>query len=77
MKRILTGLLASAISMIPTWAVEDNNPCTHEWGDTQYECNTWISETEHDYLPCSSATVAAVEAAAKSANGYGRQVSAL
>ena len=71
MKRILIGLLASAISMIPAWAVEDNNPCTHEWGDTQYECNTWISETEHDYLPCSSATVAAVEAAAKSATDTG------
>ena len=71
MKRILIGLLASAISIIPAWAVEDNNPCTHEWGDTQYECNTWISETEHDYLPCSSATVAAVEAAAKSATDTG------
>lgn len=71
MKRILIGLLASAISMISTWAVEDNNPCTHEWGTEQYECNTWISETEHDYLPCSSATVAAVEAAAKSATDTG------
>ena len=25
MKRILIGLLASAIYMIPAWAVEDNN----------------------------------------------------
>lgn len=30
MKRILIGLLASAISMIPAWAVEDNNPCQHK-----------------------------------------------
>ncbi|WP_419645753.1 hypothetical protein, partial [Victivallis vadensis] len=30
MKRILIGLLVSAISIIPAWAVEDNNPCQHK-----------------------------------------------
>ena len=73
MKRILIGLLASAISMISAWAVEDNNPCTHEWGDTQYECDTWISVKDgaDTSLPCSSATVSAVESAAKGATQTG------
>ena len=69
MKRILIGLLASAIYMIPAWAVEDNNPCTHDWGDKQYECDTGISEKKdaNKTLPCSSATVSAVKSAAKNA----------
>ena len=69
MKRILIGLLASAIYMIPAWAVEDNNPCTHDWGTRQYDCNTGISEKKdaNKTLPCSSATVSAVKSAAKNA----------
>ena len=67
MKRIQIGLLAGVLSLISAWGVEDNNPCTHDWGETQHECNTWIGieDNADTDLPCSSATVSAVEAAAK------------
>ena len=71
MKRILIGLLAAAVSTLSTMGVEDNNPCTHDWGDKQYDCDTWIREKSHDSLPCSSATVGAVKSAALSATETG------
>jgi len=70
MKR-LTLLLLLLFAGLCARAAEDNNPCLHEWGDTQYDCSTWISEISHSSLPCSSATLSALESAAEGATETG------